>query len=317
VNRVDGRQRELLGYAIASKRYAFFSRKSDGGIQIEKASAHGLGFLYPPKPGFDKKIEAPTWVAEAWRWILSYTLGIPCPEPEWFGLPAMMRMAVTTPKVLAKLQERERYLPYRDRTKPFNFVLTPILDRFADGFPNGVDPDHFTLIAPFTKDSTQWLKRVWINIQDGKAYRLAPADTRMPHEIAVKTYGDIVKEYRWHREAKSLGPNREPCEGRTIGLLQRTSISADILRFIGKETDRQWEQGEHFSILEQKGREYREGETEQLTTDAALQAELSTVTSRSFAKLAGVSAGTVKAAKRGKRVRKSTARRLRLALERK
>ena len=116
----------------------------------------------------------------------------------------MMRIAVTTPKVLEQLQEREEDLPYRDRTKPFNFVLTPILDRLADGFPSGVEPDQFTLIAPFTKDSSQWLKRLWINIYDGKVYRLAPNDRRLPHEAAVKTYGDIVKEYRWHREAKSL-----------------------------------------------------------------------------------------------------------------
>lgn len=310
VNFVDRYQRELLGYAIASKRYAFFTRKSDGGIQIEKASAHGLGFLYPPKPGYDKRISAPIWVVEAWQWILNTALGIPCTEPEWFGLPAMMRIAVTTPKVLEQLQEREEDLPYRDRTKPFNFVLTPILDRLADGFPSGVEPDRFTLIAPFTKDSSQWLKRLWINIYDGKVYRLAPNDRRLPHEAAVKTYGDIVKEYRWHREAKSLGPNGDSCDKHTTGLLQRASIAADLFRFIGKETDRQWEHGEHISLLEQTGQEYRDGETKQLITDTALQAELSTVTSRSFAKLAAVSEGTVKAAKKGKRIRRVTAKKL-------
>ena len=221
-----------------------------------------------------------------------------------------MRLAVTTPKVLQKLQERELTLPYRDRTKPFNFVLTPILDRLADGFPRGVDPDQFTLIAPFTKDSSQWLKRLWTNIYDGRSYRLALPDWRLPHEAAVKTYGDIIKEYRWHREAKSLGPNGDPCDKRTNGLLQRASITVGQFRFIGKETDRQWEHGEHFSLLERKGQEYREGETKQLTTDTALQAELSIVTSRKFAKLAAVSEGTVKAAKRGKRIRRTTAKKM-------
>jgi hypothetical protein len=310
VNYLGANQRELLGYAIASKRYALFTRKPDGAVQIEKASAHGLGFLYPPKPGFDKKAGAPTWVVEAWSWILNDALGIPSTEPDWFCLPAMMRLAVTTPKVLEKLQERELALPYRDRTKPFNFVLTPILDRLSEGFPRGVDPDRFTLIAPFTKDSSLWLKRLWTNIYDGKSYRLALADWRLPDEAAVKTYGEIIREYRWHRETKSLGPNGEPCDKRTSGLLQRASITVGQFRFIGKETDRQWEHGDHFSLLERKGQEYREGETKHLTTDAALQAELSTVRSRSFAKLAAVSEGTVKAAKRGRRIRRATAKKL-------
>ena len=69
----DGRQREVLGYAIASKRYTLFSRTSGDGIKIEKASAHGLGFLYPPKPGFDKQAGAPAWVVEAWQWIVQQT----------------------------------------------------------------------------------------------------------------------------------------------------------------------------------------------------------------------------------------------------
>jgi hypothetical protein len=48
-----GAQCQLFGYVIAAKRYALFTRTPEGGIQVEKASAHGLGFLYPPKPGFN------------------------------------------------------------------------------------------------------------------------------------------------------------------------------------------------------------------------------------------------------------------------
>jgi hypothetical protein len=49
VNFANGQQRELFGFAIATKRYAFFTQTPDGNIRVEKASAHGLGFLYPPK----------------------------------------------------------------------------------------------------------------------------------------------------------------------------------------------------------------------------------------------------------------------------
>jgi hypothetical protein len=63
----------------------------------------------------------------------------------------MMRVAITTPEVLKSLQARQSKLQYRDRAKPFNFVLMPIIDEF-DGSPVGTDPKQLTLIAPFTSD---------------------------------------------------------------------------------------------------------------------------------------------------------------------
>ena len=40
--------RQLYGYAISAKRYALYTR-SENNIQIEKASGHGLGYLFAPK----------------------------------------------------------------------------------------------------------------------------------------------------------------------------------------------------------------------------------------------------------------------------
>ncbi len=48
VNFTNGKQRELYGYSISAKRYALFIRTMDR-IQIEKVSAHGIGYLFPPK----------------------------------------------------------------------------------------------------------------------------------------------------------------------------------------------------------------------------------------------------------------------------
>src|SRR5207249_990072 len=69
INLRDGVQRELYGYVIAAKRYALFTRTADS-IHVENPKAHGLGFLYPPKEGFDEHTDAPVWVNEAWDWIL-------------------------------------------------------------------------------------------------------------------------------------------------------------------------------------------------------------------------------------------------------
>jgi hypothetical protein len=44
---------------------------------VENPKAHGLGFLHPPKEGFDDRADAPVWVIEAWDWILRGALGLP------------------------------------------------------------------------------------------------------------------------------------------------------------------------------------------------------------------------------------------------
>jgi hypothetical protein len=92
-----GNQHQLNGYAIAAKRDALFSWSTDGDIELVKASGHGLGYLYSPKKGFDKKLKEHAWVVEAWAWIVRQALRLPCDAPGWIALPAMMRIAITTP----------------------------------------------------------------------------------------------------------------------------------------------------------------------------------------------------------------------------
>jgi hypothetical protein len=313
VNFHNGSQRELRGYGIAAKRYALFTRTADGGVQIEKASAHGLGFLYPPKPGFDSHVGAPIWVVEGWDWTLRVALGLAHQEPFWFQLPGMMRFTITTPEVLKVLQVHQTGLAYRDRVKPFNFILSPIIDHHA-GHPVGVDANHFTLITPFNSDPSLWYGLSYINVHDGNLYQLARPGRRLSYQAEAKTYGDIVSQYRWHPEAKSLAPDATPCTSQTKGLLRRTPVIADGLRYIGKETNRRWEQGEDISMLEQDLLEYRPGETAGLITDLDLQRHTRWISIRALARMAGVSEKTVKAARSGLRLRRSTMEKLRKAI---
>lgn len=61
-----------------------------------------------------------------------------------------------------------------------------------------------------------------------------------------------------HPEAKSLGPDGKPCEFDTRGLLQRAHVVANWPPiYIGKESDRHWEEGEDLSLLEFNAIEYR------------------------------------------------------------
>lgn len=77
-----------------------------------------------------------------------------------------MRMAVTTHSLPKRLHGWERFRPY-------NFFFVPILANC--GYPANIDPNHFTLIAPFEKDQSKWIDSVCINIDDlndRKQYRL-------------------------------------------------------------------------------------------------------------------------------------------------
>jgi hypothetical protein len=301
VNRRNGVQVELKGYAIAAKRYALFV-DSASDFEIVSAKAHGLGFLLPPSDDHGFRADAPAWVIEAWAWILRGVLGLPQVDPPWFGRPAMMRLRITTPEVLKALQGRQKDLAYRDRVKPFNFILSPIVDRIG-GHPLGTDPDRFTLVTPFTLESGRWYRLRYTNVHDGKVYRLTPPDRHRPSEARAKTCGDFVSEYRWHPEAKSLGPDGRRCDRKTQGLLKRTpvNVTANDFRYIGKETDRKWEQGEDISLLESETLEYRPGETARLVADPELREAVYNVSIRRLAKEAGVSENTVKAARRGER----------------
>lgn len=66
----------------------------------------------------------------------------------------------------------------------------------------------------------------------------------------------LLIEYQEHPEAKSLAPDGSRCSPETRGLLKRAHIIAGEFRYVGKETDRKWEEGDDLSILEFKSTEY-------------------------------------------------------------
>src|SRR6266550_145433 len=65
-------------------------------------------------------------IREGWEWMLNRALGLPCQEPEWFHLPVMRRIAISTPNVMAALRHLRR-----DQARPYNFALSPVLVNLA------------------------------------------------------------------------------------------------------------------------------------------------------------------------------------------
>jgi len=126
--------------------------------------------------------------------------------------------------------------PYSQQLKPFGFILTCQVKQL--GHPTGVDPERFHLIAPFDNDAARWVKSDWIDQYTGNVYRVTTQGHHGNRETArVKTYGEILREYEFHPEAKCSDTNGNACGKQTIGLLSRRHVRIDGVKFIGKESN--------------------------------------------------------------------------------
>jgi hypothetical protein len=253
VNSHNDKPIELFAYAISAKRYVMYRYDEQANIVIVDAKAHGLGYLYPPRES-GKDDPEDGWIYEAWHGILeSAGLATPRPSPDYHGIPAMMRIAVTTPSVLGML---------KGITRPNNFVFMPL--PFPTYDRNGTKREaNLSLIMPFSKHREEWASTKAIDTRTGKTYKIHPGVERngrkTPGKVWVKTYGNILGEYRAHPEAKFVDRDGNPCSDTTQGLLRPSHIVAAAHRYIGKETSRHWEQSDDMSLVDFKCMEYRSG----------------------------------------------------------
>jgi len=292
VNFENGEQIELFGYSISAKRYVLYRYDPNGNIVIVDAKAHGLGYLYPPKDTVKGDPQS-DWILEAWHWVLEGEVATPRPAPEWFRVPAMMRITVSTPAILGML---------KGFTKPFNFVHVPLL--FPSLYPVGKDPSNFGLIMPFSKHREQWLNTKANDTHSGKPYSIALLDPQgRTRKIQVKCYGNIMGAYREHPESKFLGNDGNPCESLTRGLLRRSHIVANRHRYVGKETSRRWEQGDDISMADFRCAEYGDG---QMVADEKTRKQIVEKGIRKTARETGIHTDTVTLIAKGRPVKPVT-----------
>ena len=119
-----------------------------------------------------------------------------------------------------------------------------------------------------------------------------------------RTYGHVLYLYTKHPEAKSLAPDGSSCTCETRGLLQRSHVVAASRRYVGKETDRRWEQGEDLSLVEFKSLEYEQSKLVVACEDikqAILKAGI-----RKLERDTGISHHTIDKMLEGERVRRRT-----------
>lgn len=200
-----------------------------GGFELLKCSEHGLGHLLSPLPeGSTDK-----WPDVLWAHILMEELEIPHETPEWFRLPAISRMPISSPAYFREFRKRYAELPYAERIKPFGFLTSVQVARF--GHPAGADPTAFHLLAPLTRNPNQAASQLWTNTYSFHDYRITTSLSYCPEIVRVRSIADIAAEFVAHGEVKSATASGEPAGAGSRGLLQRRHVTPAPIRLIGKE----------------------------------------------------------------------------------
>ena len=237
-----GKQRQLYCFAISAKRYTLFMLDKNGepvmlrkeaNNKTDRWSQHGLGHLLNPT---DTKSGDRDWIRQLWLNMLRRAYRLPTQRLSFEDLPAVGRVSVGSPAAMCSFASFNAGKEYSQQIKPFNFVLTCQVKQL--GHPTGVEPERFHLIAPYDGEPARWIKADWIDQYTGNVYRITTEGHHGAREIArVKTYGEILREYEFHPEAKCARVEGNTCERQTVGLLQRRHVQIDRIKYIGKESN--------------------------------------------------------------------------------
>lgn len=234
--------RQLFAFAISAKRYALFVRGADGAIEVVSAKEHGLGHLLWPTRSTRTEVEQAEdrekgrqWIREVWEALILEAEGAELCLPAWADLPALARVTVSTTGILLTFDNLNDEKSYDDSVKPMNFLLSPTVARF--GHPAGADPERFHLLGSYDTDPTNWLDMTWYEKYSGKAYLIGVGRDTPGNRVQVRSYRDIILEYRVHPESKSLDATGHPCDQTSRGLLQRRPVELGELVYIGKESN--------------------------------------------------------------------------------
>ncbi len=149
----------------------------------------------------------------------------------------MGRVPITSPTAIRSLAKLNRGKKYRNRLKPFDFLLSCHVKQF--GYPPEVDPEKFHLVAPYVPDPECWVDLPWIDQYSGTQYEITTEGFHGSRGVArVKTYGDVLREYEFHPGPKSADAKGKPSGKQTFGLLRRRHVRVERIMYIGKESNR-------------------------------------------------------------------------------
>ena len=236
------KQRQLYCVAISAKRYALFLKNEKGAAVLlrdgvnnseDRWSEHGLGHLLNPSDPEDEDRE---WIARVWLNIARKTLGLRTQTARFEKRPAIGRVTISSPALMRPFKIFNNGKRYADQIKPFNFLLTCHVNSL--GHPPGTDPERFHLIAPYESNPKRWLEMPWTEQYSGRTYSITTEGHHgNRHTARVKTYGEVLREYKFHPESKCADVHGNSCGKRTVGLLQRRHVRIKEIKYIGKESN--------------------------------------------------------------------------------
>jgi hypothetical protein len=233
-------------WAVSAKGYVLFNN-DNGNPVIRKASAHGLGHLFPPydddsdTPGIASpslkltKIGVYRWQHDLWWRIAKAAIDGKSDQDLKFDFdpalnqPAISRYAATTPKNLKWFDNYNSERPYPNQVKPFGFVSALYARNLASEGQNDVAKrSQLALIkpvAPFEKDPKRVAKFAFDRLT---GLAVSPKQ--------LKTYQEALAQYHLHPEDKFR--NGDYLDRSTT---QRRHVFATEIQYIGKESNK-WEE---------------------------------------------------------------------------
>jgi hypothetical protein len=165
----------------------------------------------------------------------------------------MMRLTITTYNVFEMLGEW-------GIARPYNFLLLPMVDPVYGFAFHRHSNEKVLLVCPFSSQQDAWFDLACVNVHDGKNYKMLNCKKTngniLYNVVFPSQFAHLVIQYQEHPEAKSLAPDGSPCKAETKGLLKRAHVVAGEIRYVGKETDRKWEEGDEISVLDFAATEY-------------------------------------------------------------
>lgn len=245
-----GNPEPLCCWAVSAKRYALFNLDTNNAPIMRKVSAHGLGQLRPP---FDKA-NAPDdmpkphhsvlgkgtsyWHVDLWwRIVRAAIAGTPNQVPLDYHAamlrPAISRYGATSPDLLRWFKGYNANRKYRDKVKPFGFLLSMSIKLFTNS------EQILDLSACAKRRKKVQLVKPAAAYDTDHAKAAASAFCRDSGEPVqpdmLKSYAEALAQYHLHPESKFLnGSYGEK------GTTQRRHVQMSGVFNIGKESN-DWE----------------------------------------------------------------------------
>jgi hypothetical protein len=236
--------------AASTKRYAFVTEQTDGTYSVadedNPVKAHALGHLRAP---VDRKTTGRNWRREVWEYVVNGAM------PDWADQPQLIDRHIGSFAQLRSFDDFNAGKAYRDQIKPFNFFIQARVDTF--GVSPILNPSTARLIAPLGSalfintdpdDYARYVlttgRRDYVEYEsvlvdgDGRPHvegEPFPVGGVTAYYVSAMPMAEMLRTYGHHPEAKFNGPDGQPCNRETRGVLQRRSVVIASVEYIGKE----------------------------------------------------------------------------------